>query len=309
MTSAKIEKIYQKINKLREEKDVLILAHLYQPLEIQHIADFCGDSFELAKRAKASDKKNIIFCGVKFMAESAKIINPDKHIFAPVKDAGCAMADMITARDIEALKAQYPCAAVVCYINSSAETKALCDMCVTSSNALKIVKNMPQKEIIFVPDKNLGSFIAENVPEKDFHIYSGYCPVHQHITAQVVKKVKEEHPDALFLVHPECEAEVVKMSDFAGSTSGIIDYAQKSDAKSFIIGTERAVFERLSEECPDKEFILLSDTLVCKDMKLVTLDTLLDTIQKLDDEVVIDKETMDAARICLENMLEAGSVK
>ena len=300
-------RICSEINRLRKEKDVLVLAHLYQSLEIQRLADYTGDSFELAKRARESNKKNIVFCGVKFMAESAKIMNPDKHVFAPVKKAGCAMADMVTAEDVKALKALHPDAAAVCYINSSAKTKAECDMCVTSSNALKIIKSMPEKEIIFVPDMNLGSYIAERLPEKTFYIHSGYCPVHKNVGAETAKRVKAEHPDAVFLVHPECTKEVVELADAAGSTSMIIDYAKNSDKKSCIIGTERAVFEKLTEECPDKEFILLDEGLVCEDMKLTTVSDLLRTLENLDDEIIIDENTMKNARRCLDNMLEAGS--
>ncbi len=299
--------IYDKINRLRKEKDVLILAHLYQNLDVQKIADFTGDSFELAKKAKSSNKKNIIFCGVKFMAESAKIMNPDKHVYTPVNNAGCAMADMVTPEDIKSLEELHPDAAVVCYINSSAATKAECDMCVTSSNALKIVKSMPEKEIIFVPDKNLGSYVAERVPEKKFYIHSGYCPVHKQVTADTARKIKAKYPDAELLVHPECEKEVVELADAVGSTSMIIDYAKKSEKKSFIIGTERAVFEKLTEECPEKQFYLLDDNLVCGDMKLTTLEDLLNKLEKLDDEIVLDDDIMINARKCLDNMLEAGS--
>lgn len=299
--------IYEKIKRLRKEKDVLILAHLYQSLDVQRLADYTGDSFELARLAKESNKKNILFCGVKFMAESAKIMNPDKHIFAPVKTAGCAMADMVTADDVRALKEKHPDAAAVCYINSPAETKAECDMCVTSSNALKIIKNMSQKEIIFVPDKNLGTYIAECVPEKIFYIHSGYCPVHKNITTENAKKVIAEHPESLLLVHPECEKEITELSHFAGSTSMIIDYAKKSDAKSFIIGTERAVCEKLSDECPDKEFILLDEGLECLDMKLTTVENVLEKLEKLDDEVLLSEDIMTKARKCLDNMLKAGS--
>lgn len=302
-----IGEIYNKINHLRKEKDVLILAHLYQNLEIQKIADFTGDSFELAKKAKSSDKKNIIFCGVKFMAESAKIMNPDKRVFAPVKNAGCAMADMVKPEDINKAKELHPNAAVVCYINSSAATKAECDMCVTSSNALKIIENMPEKEIIFVPDKNLGSYIAERVSEKKFYIHSGYCPVHKQVSADTARKIKSLHPEALLLVHPECEKEVVELADAVGSTSMIIDYAKKSENKSFIIGTERAVFEKLTEECPEKDFYLLDDSLVCDDMKMTTLEDLLNTLENLDDEIILDEQIMINARKCLDRMLEAGS--
>lgn len=298
--------IIAEIERLKREKDVLVLAHLYQSIDVQKLADHTGDSFELAKRAKASDKKNIIFCGVKFMAESAKILNPDKHVFAPVKNAGCAMADMVTPADIARLKEQYPNAAVVCYINSSAETKALCDMCVTSSNALKIVSNMPQKEIIFVPDKNLGGYIAERVPEKVFHIYHGYCPVHEHLSVEAVKNAKAEHPNAVLLLHPECRKETADCADFIGSTSAMIDYAKKSGVTEFIVGTEKTICEKLSRECPDKKFYLPDGNLVCEDMHLTTPEDILRTLENLDDEVILDENVMTSARRCLENMLEAG---
>ena len=299
--------IYDRISLLKEQKDVLILAHLYQPLEIQKVADFCGDSFELAKRAKESDKQNIVFCGVKFMAESAKILNPEKHVFLPCEDAGCAMADMVTAEDVISLKEKFPDAIAVCYINSSAATKAQCDVCVTSSNALKIINNISQKEIIFVPDKNLGSYIANMAPDKKFYLHSGYCPVHKNIPLSSALSMKQKHPDALFLVHPECEGDVVNIADFIGSTSGIIDYAKKSDAREFIIGTERAVYEKLSQECPDKKFFLLDESLVCPDMKLITLDSLLDILENLDNEIVLSEEVIKNARTCLDNMLKLAT--
>ena len=309
MTFENKQSIYDAINKLRIQNDALILAHLYENLDIQNIADFCGVSFELAKKAKDSERKNIIFCGVKFMAESAKILNPDKHVFIPRKDAGCAMADMVTPDDVRKLKEAHPNACAVCYINSSAATKAECDMCVTSSNALDIISALPQKEIIFVPDKNLGAYIAEKLPEKVFYIHSGYCPVHKNISADALIEAKKNHPDALVLVHPECEKEVVELSDFAGSTSAIIKYAHSSSSKSFIIGTERAVCERLIEECPDKNFYLLSETLVCEDMKKTTLLDLYSAIQTRSDEVIRDDEVMKRSSKCLEGMLKAGSVK
>lgn len=307
MSDHRNSEIYDRINKLKKQKDVLILAHLYQPLEIQKAADFCGDSFELAKRAKESDKQNIVFCGVKFMAESAKILNPEKHVFLPCKDAGCAMADTVKAEDVIRLKQEHPDAVAVCYINTNAEVKAVCDVCVTSSNAPKIIRNIENREIIFVPDKNLGSYIAKQTPEKTFYLHSGYCPVHKNIPCSSVIELKKAHPDALFLVHPECESELVEKADFVGSTSGIIDYAKKSEAKEFIIGTERAVFEKLSEECPEKTFYLLDKTLVCPDMKLTTLDILLNTLENLDNEIVLDQKTTEKARKCLDNMLELAN--
>lgn len=306
MTPERTAEVYERIRELKEQKDVLILAHLYQSLEVQKIADHTGDSFELAKKAKASERKNIIFCGVKFMAESAKILNPDKHVFLPSKNAGCAMADMVTPDDILRLKAQHPNAAVVCYINSSAATKALCDMCVTSSNALKIVSKMPQKEIIFVPDKNLGGYIAEHVPEKTFHIHSGFCPIHENLSAEAVRKAKAENPGAKILLHPECPKKTAELADFVGSTAAMLDYVKNSSDSAFIIGTEKTICEKLSEELPDKKFILPDSALVCGDMHLTSAEDVLRTLETLDDEVVLDGNVMTSARRCLENMLEAG---
>ena len=203
MTTDKTTEITAEILRLKKEKDFLVLAHLYEDLSVQKIADFCGDSFELAKRAKASGAGNILFCGVRFMGESAKILCPEKHVYLPRPDAGCAMADMVNAADIRALKKAHPNAAVVCYINSSAETKAVCDVCVTSSNALGIVRSLEEKEIIFVPDKNLGAYIAAHVPEKKFILHNGYCPVHEHITTDMVKTARNAHPNAALLVQPE----------------------------------------------------------------------------------------------------------
>ena len=301
------ENIREKIEHLKAEKDILVLAHLYQPLEVQELADYCGDSFELAKRAKESNKKNIVFCGVKFMAESAKIMNPDKHVFLPEKNALCAMAQMVNAEDIKKMRKLYPSAAVVCYINSSAETKAESDMCVTSSNALKIIRGMKQKEIIFVPDKNLGSYIQKKVPEKTIHVHNGFCPVHEHITEETVLEAKKRYPEARLLVHPECEECVIKHADFTGSTSEIIAYAQSSDEKTFIIGTERAVCERLAQECRQKEFILLSEGLICKDMKKITPQKVLETMENMSGEVILEEKIMACARKCLENMMEQAS--
>ena len=301
--------VIKKILKLKKEKNALVLAHLYQDLDVQHVADFCGDSFELAKKAKSADQKNIVFCGVTFMAESAKILNPEKHVFIPRKDAGCRMADMITKDDVVKLKEKYPSAAVVCYINSSAETKSVCDMCVTSSNALKIIKNMKEKEIIFVPDKNLGAYIAKQLPDKVFHFFDGCCPVHDNITLFELEKAKELHPGALVLVHPECRPEINESADFVGSTSAIINFVKDSDKKSFIIVTERAIVEKLTEECPDKKIYPIADHVVCVNMKMTTLEDLLWTLEDLDDEVTLSDELMVSARTCLDNMLKAGSAK
>lgn len=302
------EQLAEEIRRLKAEKNVLILAHLYENLDVQRVADFCGDSFELAKRAKASDADSLLFCGVRFMGESAKILNPEKNVYLPVPDAGCAMADTVAPEDVRALRALHPNAAVVCYINSSAETKAACDVCVTSSNALRIVRSLEQDEIIFVPDKNLGSFIAAKVPEKTFYLHNGCCPVHEHLTAASVERARAAHPNALLLVHPECEAEVVEKADFVGSTSEILRFAAASESLEFIIGTERAVCERLSEEQPDKAFYLLADTLVCKDMKKTTLADVYRVLRDLSEEnaVRLDPQTATLAAVSLERMMNAA---
>lgn len=307
MNNLSIKEKAEKILKLKNEKGALILAHYYQNLEIQHVADFCGDSFELAKIARTSDKDIIVFCGVSFMAESAKIMNPEKRVFIPRTDAGCLMADMVTPEIVNKMKSEHPNAAVVCYINSTAATKAVCDICVTSSNAVKVVGTLEENEIIFVPDRNLGSFVKENYPEKKFYFMEGCCPVHHDLSVDDVLKAKELYPDSPVVIHPECKKELLAYGDCIGSTSAILDYCRESDKKEFLVGTERAIAERLSEEFPDKKFHLISPCLVCEDMKKTTLDDLLDTLENLDNEVVMTDEEMRAARLPLERMLDAAS--
>ncbi len=299
------EKI-NKIIKLKEEKGALVLAHYYQNLDVQKAADFCGDSFELAKRARESEKQIIVFCGVSFMAESAKIMNPEKRVFLPRADAGCQMADMITPEIVLDMKKQHPGAAVVCYINSSAATKAVCDICCTSSNALKVVGSLSEKEIIFVPDMNLGAFVAKSFPDKKFHFMKGYCPIHHENTVEELLAAKRAYPDALVAIHPECPEELLGLADYIGSTSGILDFCRSSDNKEFIVATERAIVERLAEECPDKSFHLMSTKLVCPNMKKTRLDDLLYTLENLDDEVYMTQEEILAARKPLDRMMEAA---
>ncbi|MCI8387438.1 MAG: quinolinate synthase NadA [Clostridiales bacterium] len=303
LSKDEIKQLSDEILRLKKEKDALILAHYYQRLEIQQVADIFGDSFELSKKAKLAENRLVVFCGVRFMAESAKILNPDKKVLLPAVDAGCPMADMVTPEDVLELRAKYPEAAVVCYVNSSAETKAVSDICCTSSNAIKVVKSLPNRQIIFVPDKNLGAYVAKFVPEKEFILHSGFCPTHRNITAAEVDKAKAEHPNALFAVHPECEDEVVAKADFVGSTSQIIDYCVNTDAPEFIIGTEVGVVDRLAYYHPEKKYHLLTPYLVCPNMKKTELSDVLAVLRDESNEVIMTQEEIEAAKAPLERMV------
>ena len=302
-TPDEIKALSDEILRLKKEKDALILAHYYQRLEIQQVADIFGDSFELAKKAKAAENRLIVFCGVSFMAESAKILNPTKKVVLPRADAGCRMANMVTPEDVLRLRAEYPDAAVVCYVNSSAATKAVSDICCTSSNAIKVVRSLPNKRIIFVPDKNLGAYVAKQVPEKEFILHSGFCPTHRNITADEVDRARSEHPGALFAVHPECEEDVLAKADFIGSTSQIIDYCVRTDAPEFIIGTEVGVVERLAVYHPEKKYHLLSPWLVCSDMKKTELSDVLRALETESSEIIMSDGEIEAARLPLERMV------
>jgi quinolinate synthetase complex, A subunit len=293
-----------KIIDLKKKKNAAIFAHYYQDMEIQSIADVIGDSHELARKAADVDCDIIVLCGVSFMAESAKILNPAKKVLHPEPSAGCPMADMITAEIIEKMKAEYPDAAVVCYVNSSAGTKAVCDICCTSSNAVRVVKSLPNKQIIFVPDKNLGTYVAGQIPEKEFVFFDGGCPIHKNLTADVVKKAKSEHPNAPFAVHPECAAEIVAMADFVGSTSQILDFVDASDAKEFLIGTEVGVVDRLNSLYTNKKAYLVSPTLVCEDMKKITLRSVLNVLENESNEVTMTADAIEKAHLPLVRMIQ-----
>lgn len=295
--------LIEEILKLKKKSGALILAHYYQRLEIQKCADFVGDSFELAKRAKEAKSDLIVFCGVRFMGESAKILNPTKKVIMPRPDAGCQMADMVTVSKLREMKNTYPKAAVVCYVNSSAEIKAESDICCTSSNAVRVCESIDADEIIFVPDKNLGAYVAAKLPHKMFHLYYGYCPVHKNITLEDAMNAKKRFPDAKLFVHPECEAEVVEIADYVGSTSGIIREAENSDAKQFIIGTEYGVVERLTEYNPDKKFWLLSPKLVCINMKMTSLINLRDCLKDQFGEIDMPEELRMKAFSALDKMM------
>lgn len=292
------------IQQLKQEKNAVILAHYYAPAEVQELADYVGDSFYLAKIAKQSNADIIVFCGVRFMGESAKILNPDKKVLMPDLTADCPMAHMVADGIIERMRNEYDDLAVVCYINSTAEIKRQSDVCVTSSNAVKIVKALPNKNIFFIPDHNLGRFVAEQVPEKNVILNDGCCPIHAKITAAQVIEEQKKHPNAEVLTHPECDASVVDISNYSGSTADIIAYAKKSAAKEFIICTEDGVNYKLITDNPDKRFYYPNPHPCCADMKFNTLQNILSVLQNEDNEVIVDDDTRKGAIKPLERMLE-----
>ena len=294
------------IQKLKAEKNAVILAHYYAPDEAQEVADFVGDSFYLAKVAKKSTADIIVFCGVSFMGESAKILNPDKKVLMPDLTADCPMAHMASEDKIKMMRERYEDLAVVCYINSTSRLKELSDVCVTSSNAVKIVKSLPNKNIFFIPDRNLGAYVKEQVPEKNIILNDGYCPIHAAITTEQLKKAKEQNADALVLTHPECEPEILEMSDYIGSTAEIIDYAKKSDCSKFIICTEQGVEYKLKGDNPGKEFVFVNSAPCCKDMKLNTLENILKVLKEETNEVIVDIENSKRALVPLDRMLECA---
>lgn len=299
------EYLKEQILELKKEKNAIILAHYYQIPEIQDIADFVGDSFELSRRAKENDADVIVFCGVKFMAESAKVLSPQKTVLLPVKEAGCPMADMAVAADIVAMKKEHPNAKVVTYVNSTVEAKAVSDVCCTSSNAIKIVKNIDAEEIIFVPDTNLGSYVQENVPEKKIILWNGHCCVHDRITPADMERAKEQAKDAKILVHPECRKEIRNSADYVGSTSGIIEFATKNECNKFIVVTEEGVFHKLKLQNPNKKFIAIKG-MTCRNMKKTNLEHILWSLQDNYFEVKIDEAVRKKAARALENMLVLG---
>lgn len=294
--------IVGEIKKLKEEKNALILAHYYQRDEIQEIADIVGDSYFLSKKAMESDKDIIVFCGVKFMAESAKILSPNKKILIPNVHAGCPMADMADAEALKELKAKHPNALVVCYINSNTDVKALCDVSVTSSSAMDIMKNIDNEEIIFLPDKNLGSYIAEHFPEKKFILWDGHCITHKKVNPILITQIKSLKTNALVLVHPECEKEVRDMADFLGSTGEIIDYATNSDNKDFIIVTESGILHELKKRNPNKNFYVPGKSMTCLNMKATTLEDVYNALLNEETEVIIDEDLRVKAYNSLNNM-------
>ncbi len=295
-------RLIAEIQQLKKEKNAIILAHYYVNDELQALADYVGDSFYLAKVAKSTDADVVVFCGVSFMGESAKMLNPEKTVLMPDLTADCPMAHMAQVAKIQELREKYEDLAVVCYINSTAELKSYSDVCVTSSNAVKIVKNLPNRNIFFVPDVNLGRFVAEQVPEKNVILNDGYCPIHKEIRAEGVQAQKEKYPAALVMAHPECEESVLKLADYIGSTADMIAFAKQSDCKEFIVCTEEGVNYRLRQDNPDKKFYFGGEYL-CRDMKLNTLEKVLHVLKTGENEMKLPKELCERAVAPLDRML------
>lgn len=298
-----MDEIQKRILELKKEKNAMILAHFYQTLDVQDIADHVGDSFALAQLAQSAECDSIILCGVRFMAESAKILNPAKNVYLPVSDAGCPMADMITPQDVINLREKYPKAAVVCYVNSSAAVKAECDVCCTSSSAERIVRALDEKQIIFVPDKNLGAYIAQTVPEKEVILFDGCCPIHNEVSGESARSARAAHPDAKMAVHPECRPEVLEYADYVGSTAGILSYVRSSDDDEFIIGTELGVLEILRRELPDKKLFLIQSDFLCADMKKTTTADILSCLEGGEPPIELSEHEMTGAKRSLERMV------
>lgn len=301
-----IKDIQQEILRIKKEKSITILAHSYQAEEIQEIADYTGDSFRLSELAADDPNDTLIMCGVHFMAETCKLLSPDKKVILAKEGCGCPMAEQLSVEELRQLKQMYPDHTVVAYINTTAALKTECDVCVTSSSAVKICKKIENDKILFIPDCNLGAFVAEQLPEKQVKLIQGGCPIHAAVTEKEALAAKEQRPGALMLVHPECVPAVTKHADYIGSTSGIVAFAKKSEAKEFIIGTEISIAEHLQFECPDKEFHTLSKHLICPNMKRTTLMDVLKALQGGGLEINMSDEVMEKASVCINRMLELG---
>ena len=302
-----IKEVQDEILRIKKEKDICILAHSYQAREIIEIADFTGDSYQLSRMAATTPNKTVVMCGVRFMAETVKMLSPEKKVILSNSVAGCPMAEQMDKELIEGIKAKYPDYTVVAYINTTASLKTVCDVCVTSASAVKIVKQIENNNILFIPDCNLGAFVAKQVPEKNIKLLQGGCPIHAAVTKKDAEQAKALHPNAELLVHPECVPAVAEMADFVGSTTAIMKYAQESDKKEFIIGTENSIAEHLQYMCPDKNFYLLSKGLLCQNMKATTLVDVLHCVQGTGgEEIELDSDTITKARKCIDKMIELG---
>ena len=302
-----IREIQEEILRLKKKNDVCILAHSYQASEITEIADFVGDSYALSVKAQDVPQKNVMMCGVRFMAETVKILSPEKNVYLANPIAGCPMAEQMDRELISAVKKQFPDYAVVAYINTTADLKTVCDVCVTSSSAVRIVKEMEADKILFIPDCNLGQYVAEQVPDKQIKLLQGGCPIHARVQKRDVDKARALHPNAKLLVHPECQPEVIREADYVGSTSGIMNEAKQSDEKEFIIGTEISIAEHLQYACPEKKFYPLTKELICPNMKATTLIDVLNVLRgEGGEEIVLEEETRLAAKRCIDEMIRRG---
>lgn len=300
--------LQDEIIRLKKEKDICILAHAYQSHDIWEVADYVGDSYGLSVQAAKAAQSTVLMCGVRFMAETVKILSPQKMVLLSNSNAGCPMAEQMDVELISGVKKMYPDYTVVAYINTTSELKTICDVCVTSSSAVQIVKNIENKNILFIPDCNLGKWVADQVPEKNIKLLQGGCPTHVRMSKRDVEKARKAHPDARLLVHPECLPEVSELADYRGSTTGIMDYAKKSDAKEFIIGTENSIVQHLQFACPDKQFYPLSRDCVCHNMKLTTLGDVYQCVKGTGgEEIKLDEEVRIKAKRCIDTMLELGN--
>jgi quinolinate synthase len=295
--------IAEEIEKLKKERNAIILSHFYTRREVREVADFVGDSLSLCKAAVNSKAEVIVFAGVHFMAESASIISPEKLVLLPVPDAGCPMADMVNVKSLREAKEKNPEAAVVCYVNSSAAVKAESDICCTSANAINVVNSIGNREVIFIPDKNLGAFVSLHT-DKKIHLWPGFCHVHENISDQSIKELQKKHPCAEFLAHPECRPEVLGLADHILSTSGIVREIEKSSSMEFIIGTEKEIVLSLSRKHPNKKFYSASEKAFCYNMKKITLESILHSLQNMDYEVHVPENVRVKAKWALDRMLK-----
>ena len=296
--------LQDEIIRLKKEKDICILAHAYQSHDIWEVADYVGDSYGLSVQAAKAAQSTVLMCGVRFMAETVKILSPQKRVLLSNSNAGCPMAEQMDVELISGVKKMYPDYTVVAYINTTSELKTICDVCVTSSSAVQIVKNIENKNILFIPDCNLGKWVADQVPEKHIILNDGFCHVHAAIRPEAAKAAKEARPQAKLLVHPECRSEVVALADYVGSTAGIIKYAEASKNTEFLVATELGVFAELKKRCPDKKFYAVGNTQICPNMKKVTLDKLIEALENEENEVLLSEQEISDAHAPLLRMLE-----
>lgn len=301
-----MKNIVEQIKTLKKEKNAVILAHCYQPVEVDLVADYVGDSLYLSQVAAKTDADIIIFAGVYFMAQTAKLLSPQKKVLLPQIEAGCRMADMITLSQLKDFKSKHSNIPVVCYVNSTAEVKAECDMCCTSSNAVKVVKSMGADKILFLPDTYLGKWVEKQLGNVEVITYPGFCPTHLRIRPEDIEKARKAHPKALVLVHPECHTAVSDIADYVGSTTGIINFAKNSNNKSFIIATEEGVVDRLKRDFPEKEFIPVKENIICPNMKMTSLEDILNVLKNENNEIFVDENIAQRAVKCIDRMLEVS---